>query len=105
MSTSARTLFAGFTFVAFLGGCAHFKQMTEADALGIADRTAEKAGYRLVDFKPARIVAHEGHTWSVKYDGKTSAADRNGMVELHLGNYFYIFVDDRTGASQVKTGD
>src|SRR5437016_2047545 len=104
MNTLPRRFFAGFAVALLLSGCAHIKQVSEADALRIADQAAMKAGYRLADFERGRVTGHEGTRWSVDYEGKIPAADRNGLVELKLGYDFLVWVDDRTGKTQIMGG-
>src|SRR5437016_743596 len=105
MNTLTHVFLVGSTVALLLSGCAHYKQMTDGGAIRIADRAAMKHGFHLADFEPARVLSHEGHRWSVFYDGKIPPADRNGLVELKLGNHFVVWVDDRTGATQMMLGE
>jgi hypothetical protein len=104
MSNLRRHNLAGFTIALFLSGCAHFNQITEADALRIADRTATKAGVRLADFESKRDIEHKGNDWIVMHEGKASPPEPSGLVPLDLGNHFGILVDDRTGEARIVGG-
>jgi hypothetical protein len=104
MSILPRHYLAGFAIALFLSGCAHLNQITEADALRIADRAATKAGVRLADFEPRPVVVRKGNDWLVMYEGKTPPPLPDGRVELKLGNHFTVLVDDRTGEARIMGG-
>ena len=105
MKTLMSLFLVAFTVALFLSGCAHYKPMTETDAIRIADRAATKYGFRLADFEPARVLTHEDRRWFVSYDGKIPPPDRNGLVELKLGHHFAVWVDDRTGRTEIALGE
>ncbi|HUR46219.1 MAG TPA: hypothetical protein VMZ27_10120 [Candidatus Saccharimonadales bacterium] len=68
-------------------------RLSSTDAIRVARQTAERAGFRLGDFKePHATYETKDKAWFVFFHGATART------------YFGIFVDDETGATRIYPG-
>lgn len=98
-----KQLLSVFAFAALLAyhpvrsDAEHVPQLTKAQVIAIANDTARKSGIDLSEFQPPRAdfeYVRKDLTWSVFYQG----------ILLIPGNFFSVYVDDRTRETSLFRG-
>jgi hypothetical protein len=77
--------------------CAHHPQINQENAIQLAKKAAIKSGYKIEDYKEP--VAHfeftrKNKTWTVFFDARGNSL-----------SHFLVWVDDKTGKTNVVPGE
>ena len=87
------------TMVLLVAGCAHSPRMSQTDVIRAASRAADQAGYKLASYQEPEahfeFVRKDG-SWSVFYVMKPPTP---------AGGHFQVWVNDKTGKTQVMPGE
>lgn len=82
-----------------VAGCAHSPKMSRSDAVRLASRAATDAGYELADYEEPKAHFEFGRkegVWTVFYVMKPPTPP---------GGHLLVWVDDKTGKTQVMPGE
>jgi hypothetical protein len=99
MRTLTRFSLALTTALILAAGCAHSPNMSQADVIRLANRAAEDAGYKLAGYKAPEThyeFVRKDKTWTVFFVMKPPTP---------AGGHFQVWVDDRTGKTEVMRGE
>jgi hypothetical protein len=86
------------TVVMLIAGCTRSPQMSQAEVVRLAGRAAADAGYELADFKEPQAhfeFLRKKNSWTVFYERKPPTLP---------GGHFQVWVNDKTGKTQVMRG-
>jgi hypothetical protein len=83
----------------FVAGCARSTHMSQQEVVQVASRAAADAGYKLGDYKEPEAhfeFVRKDDSWTVFYVMKPPTPP---------GGHFQVWVDDKTGKTQVMRGE
>jgi hypothetical protein len=99
MSKFSQFIFSAVAIIMLVVGCVRSPKLKQADVVLVASRAATNAGYKIEKYKEPEAhfeFVHKNGTWTVFFVSKPPTPP---------GGHFLVWVDDKTGKTQVKPGE